>query len=78
MKTMAELHKLRVLAQENHLMILCSFFFVIVFLVPFTFIAYYQNSRNFAVNGVPPTSRFPISGAKTLQDDAIHAESGHS
>eukprot|EP00913_Durusdinium_trenchii_P004675 g4340.t1 len=37
---------------ENHLMILCSFFFVIVILVPMTFICYYQNSRNFAVNGV--------------------------
>ena len=39
--------------KENHLMILCSFFFVIVILVPMTFICYYQNSRNFAVNGVP-------------------------
>lgn len=41
------------IAQENHLMILCSFFFVIVILVPMTFICYYQNSRNFAVNGDP-------------------------
>ena len=40
-------------AEENHLMILCSFFFVIVILVPMTFICYYQNSRNFAVNGAP-------------------------
>lgn len=40
------------LEKENHLMILCSFFFVIVILVPMTFICYYQNSRNFAVNGV--------------------------
>ncbi|CAE7882074.1 ERDJ2B, partial [Symbiodinium sp. KB8] len=39
------------LEKENHLMILCSFFFVIVFLVPITFICYYQNAKNFAANG---------------------------
>lgn len=38
-------------------MILCSFFFVIVILVPMTFICYYQNSRNFAVNGVPSAEK---------------------
>ena len=42
-----------VMPQENHLMILCSFFFGIVILVPMTFICYYQNSINFAVNGAP-------------------------
>mmetsp|Transcript_22439 Transcript_22439/g.42365 ORF Transcript_22439/g.42365 Transcript_22439/m.42365 type:complete len:673 (+) Transcript_22439:97-2115(+) len=40
------------LEKDNHLMILCSFFFVIVFLVPITFICYYQNAKNFAANGV--------------------------
>merc|ERR1719188_2111811 len=33
-------------------MILCSFFFAIIFMVPMTFICYYQRTRNFAANGV--------------------------
>eukprot|EP00403_Amphidinium_massartii_P033381 CAMPEP_0178451182 /NCGR_PEP_ID=MMETSP0689_2-20121128/43537_1 /TAXON_ID=160604 /ORGANISM="Amphidinium massartii, Strain CS-259" /LENGTH=664 /DNA_ID=CAMNT_0020076729 /DNA_START=30 /DNA_END=2024 /DNA_ORIENTATION=+ len=40
------------LQKENNLMILCSFFFVIIFLVPMTFICYYNHTKNFASNGV--------------------------
>eukprot|EP00411_Alexandrium_monilatum_P080051 CAMPEP_0175621266 /NCGR_PEP_ID=MMETSP0096-20121207/68337_1 /TAXON_ID=311494 /ORGANISM="Alexandrium monilatum, Strain CCMP3105" /LENGTH=659 /DNA_ID=CAMNT_0016926511 /DNA_START=77 /DNA_END=2052 /DNA_ORIENTATION=+ len=40
------------LQKENHLMILCSFFFMLLFVVPMTFICYYQRTKNFAANGV--------------------------
>eukprot|EP00440_Ansanella_granifera_P053192 gb/GFBE01057668.1/.p1 GENE.gb/GFBE01057668.1/~~gb/GFBE01057668.1/.p1 ORF type:complete len:672 (+),score=172.46 gb/GFBE01057668.1/:1-2016(+) len=40
------------LEKENHFMILCAFFFVLIFLVPMTFICYYQNTKNYAANGV--------------------------
>mmetsp|Transcript_111219 Transcript_111219/g.325301 ORF Transcript_111219/g.325301 Transcript_111219/m.325301 type:complete len:684 (-) Transcript_111219:45-2096(-) len=40
------------LEKENHLMILSSFFFVLLFVVPMTFICYYQRTKNFAANGV--------------------------
>jgi len=40
------------LSKENHLMILCLFFFVLLFVVPMTFICYYQRTKNYAANGV--------------------------
>mmetsp|Transcript_27876 Transcript_27876/g.64977 ORF Transcript_27876/g.64977 Transcript_27876/m.64977 type:complete len:669 (-) Transcript_27876:109-2115(-) len=40
------------LEKENHLMILCAFFFMLLFVVPMTFICYYQHTKNFAANGV--------------------------
>mmetsp|Transcript_87811 Transcript_87811/g.188383 ORF Transcript_87811/g.188383 Transcript_87811/m.188383 type:complete len:672 (-) Transcript_87811:157-2172(-) len=40
------------LEKDNNLMILISFFFAIIFMVPMTFICYYQRTRNFAANGV--------------------------
>lgn len=40
------------LEKDNHLMILSSFFFFLIFLVPMTFICYYQNTKNYAANGV--------------------------
>mmetsp|Transcript_87810 Transcript_87810/g.188376 ORF Transcript_87810/g.188376 Transcript_87810/m.188376 type:complete len:672 (-) Transcript_87810:157-2172(-) len=40
------------LEKDNHLMILCSFFFVLLFVVPMTFICYYQRTKNYAANGV--------------------------
>ena len=33
-------------------MILCLFFFVLLFVVPMTFICYYQRTKNYAGNGV--------------------------
>lgn len=40
------------LEKENHLMILCAFFFMLLFVVPMTFICYYQRTKNYAANGV--------------------------
>mmetsp|Transcript_83996 Transcript_83996/g.261233 ORF Transcript_83996/g.261233 Transcript_83996/m.261233 type:complete len:664 (+) Transcript_83996:157-2148(+) len=40
------------LEKENHLMILCIFFFLLLFVVPMTFICYYQRTKNYAANGV--------------------------
>mmetsp|Transcript_88360 Transcript_88360/g.274671 ORF Transcript_88360/g.274671 Transcript_88360/m.274671 type:complete len:667 (+) Transcript_88360:68-2068(+) len=40
------------LEKENHLMILCLFFFMLLFVVPMTFICYYQRTKNYAANGV--------------------------
>lgn len=40
------------LEKDNHFMILCSFFFILLFMVPMTFICYYQNSKNYAANGI--------------------------
>mmetsp|Transcript_78535 Transcript_78535/g.138373 ORF Transcript_78535/g.138373 Transcript_78535/m.138373 type:complete len:671 (-) Transcript_78535:132-2144(-) len=40
------------LEKDNHLMILFAFFFILIFLVPVTFICYYQNTKNYAANGV--------------------------
>mmetsp|Transcript_38839 Transcript_38839/g.109766 ORF Transcript_38839/g.109766 Transcript_38839/m.109766 type:complete len:672 (+) Transcript_38839:98-2113(+) len=40
------------LEKDNHLMILCAFFFLLLFVVPMTFICYYQKTKNFAANGV--------------------------
>mmetsp|Transcript_29170 Transcript_29170/g.45652 ORF Transcript_29170/g.45652 Transcript_29170/m.45652 type:complete len:671 (-) Transcript_29170:101-2113(-) len=40
------------LEKENHLLILCSFFFALLFAVPMTFICYYQKTRIFAPNGL--------------------------
>lgn len=40
------------LQKENHLMILCLFFFMLLFVVPMTFICYYQRTKNYAANGV--------------------------
>jgi len=40
------------LEKENHLMILCIFFFILLFVVPMTFICYYQRTKNYAANGV--------------------------
>mmetsp|Transcript_153301 Transcript_153301/g.270534 ORF Transcript_153301/g.270534 Transcript_153301/m.270534 type:complete len:775 (-) Transcript_153301:90-2414(-) len=40
------------LEKENHLMILCIFFFVLLFVVPMTFICYYQRTKSYAANGV--------------------------
>mmetsp|Transcript_64016 Transcript_64016/g.152660 ORF Transcript_64016/g.152660 Transcript_64016/m.152660 type:complete len:668 (-) Transcript_64016:69-2072(-) len=38
--------------KENHLLILCAFFFLLLFIVPMTFICYYQRTKNYAANGV--------------------------
>jgi len=38
--------------KDNHLIILCTFFFILLFLVPMTFICYYQRTKNYAANGV--------------------------
>jgi len=40
------------LEKDNHLMILCAFFFLLLILVPATFICYYQRTKNYAQNGV--------------------------
>jgi len=40
------------LDKDNHLMILCAFFFMLLFVVPMTFICYYQRTKNYAANGV--------------------------
>mmetsp|Transcript_55882 Transcript_55882/g.126069 ORF Transcript_55882/g.126069 Transcript_55882/m.126069 type:complete len:661 (-) Transcript_55882:238-2220(-) len=40
------------LEKENQLMILCIFFFILLFIVPMTFICYYQRTKNYAANGV--------------------------
>lgn len=40
------------LDKENHLMILCFFFFALLFVVPMTFICYYQRTKTYAPNGV--------------------------
>jgi len=40
------------LEKDNHLMILCAFFFVLLIAVPATFICYYQRTKNYAQNGV--------------------------
>eukprot|EP00929_Paragymnodinium_shiwhaense_P011933 TRINITY_DN11834_c0_g1_i1.p1 TRINITY_DN11834_c0_g1~~TRINITY_DN11834_c0_g1_i1.p1 ORF type:complete len:668 (+),score=215.43 TRINITY_DN11834_c0_g1_i1:170-2173(+) len=40
------------LDKDNHLMILCAFFFFLLFVVPMTFICYYQRTKNYAANGV--------------------------
>mmetsp|Transcript_74892 Transcript_74892/g.211838 ORF Transcript_74892/g.211838 Transcript_74892/m.211838 type:complete len:681 (+) Transcript_74892:157-2199(+) len=40
------------LEKDNNLMILCAFFVIIIFVVPVTFICYYQRTKNFAANGV--------------------------
>lgn len=40
------------LEKDNQLMILCMFFFLLLFVVPMTFICYYQRTKNYAPNGV--------------------------
>lgn len=40
------------LEKENHLMILCTFFFLLLFVIPMTFVCYYQRTKNYAANGV--------------------------
>merc|ERR1719326_1646485 len=40
------------LEKENHLMILCAFFFVLLFVVPMTFICYYQRQKQWSSSGV--------------------------
>jgi len=40
------------LEKDNHLLILCSFFFALLFAVPMTFICYYQKTRIYAPNGL--------------------------
>eukprot|EP00928_Gymnodinium_smaydae_P053380 TRINITY_DN37386_c1_g1_i1.p1 TRINITY_DN37386_c1_g1~~TRINITY_DN37386_c1_g1_i1.p1 ORF type:complete len:669 (+),score=215.27 TRINITY_DN37386_c1_g1_i1:122-2128(+) len=40
------------LEKDNHLMILCAFFFLLLFVVPMTFICYYQRTKCYAANGV--------------------------
>jgi translocation protein SEC63 len=40
------------LQKDNHLMILCIFFFILLFVVPMTFIMYYQKTKHYAANGV--------------------------
>jgi len=43
----------RLLLEKDHnLTILCTFFFILLFVVPMTFICYYQQTKNFAANGV--------------------------
>jgi len=40
------------LEKENHLMILCTFFFGLLFVIPMTFICYYQRTKIYAANGL--------------------------
>lgn len=40
------------LEKDNSLYILVTFFFVLLFVVPMTFICYYQRTKNYAANGV--------------------------
>jgi translocation protein SEC63 len=40
------------LQKENHVMILCIFFFFLLFAVPMVAILYYQRTKNYAANGV--------------------------
>jgi translocation protein SEC63 len=40
------------LEKDNHLMILAVFFFALLFVVPMTFICYYQRTKNYEANGV--------------------------
>ncbi|CAE8658538.1 unnamed protein product [Polarella glacialis] len=40
------------LQKEHNFMILTAFFVVLIVMVPMTFICYYQNSKNYAANGV--------------------------
>lgn len=40
------------LEKDNNLHILCAFFFVIIIVVPVTFICYYNRTKNYAANGV--------------------------
>mmetsp|Transcript_23756 Transcript_23756/g.68387 ORF Transcript_23756/g.68387 Transcript_23756/m.68387 type:complete len:658 (+) Transcript_23756:104-2077(+) len=40
------------LEKNNQLLILCAFFFMLIFAVPMTFICYYQRTKNYAPNGV--------------------------
>jgi translocation protein SEC63 len=40
------------LEKENHLMILCIFFFFLLFVIPMTFICYYQKTKIYAPNGL--------------------------
>mmetsp|Transcript_25406 Transcript_25406/g.67163 ORF Transcript_25406/g.67163 Transcript_25406/m.67163 type:complete len:663 (-) Transcript_25406:57-2045(-) len=40
------------LQKDNHLIILCMFFFMLLFVVPMVFICYYQRTKNYAPNGV--------------------------
>jgi len=40
------------LEKDNHLAILCFFFFILLFVVPMVFICYYQRTKNYAANGV--------------------------
>jgi len=40
------------LEKDSSLHILCSFFFVIIIVVPMTFICYYNRTKNYAANGV--------------------------
>ncbi|CAJ1330693.1 unnamed protein product [Effrenium voratum] len=40
------------LEKDNHLIILCLFFFLLLFVVPMAFICYYQRTKNYAANGV--------------------------
>jgi len=38
--------------KENHLMILCTFFFSLLFVLPMVFICYYQRTKIYAANGL--------------------------
>lgn len=40
------------LEKSNHIRILCAFFAFLLFVVPMTFICYYQRTKNYAANGV--------------------------
>lgn len=40
------------LEKDNHFIILSLFFFLLLFVVPVTFICYYQRTKNYAANGV--------------------------
>jgi translocation protein SEC63 len=40
------------LEKENHLMILCTFFFSLLFVIPMVFICYYQRTKVYAANGL--------------------------
>jgi len=40
------------LEKDHNLSILCAFFFLLLFVVPMTFICYYQQTKNYAANGV--------------------------
>lgn len=61
------------LEKENHLMILCTFFFALLVVIPMVFICYYQRTKVYAANGLmDETLRF----LGYYMQDATRAKNG--